>query len=121
LKSVLREAWPALAWAAFILVLTSVRPPAMAWAPDRLPLDKLVHLGVYGVLGWTIAGSVDRLGGSARSWIIAVALGIAFAAADEWHQTWIAGRDPSAGDWLADCIGLAVGMTAHCATHDAAR
>jgi len=113
LRAILREAWPVFAWAAFILLLTSVRLPGSDWAPDQLPLDKVAHFALYGVLGWALAGTVGRLGASIQWWLVIALLGFGFAALDEWHQTWIIGRVPSVGDWLADTAGLVVGMTVH--------
>ncbi|NMG17756.1 VanZ family protein [Aromatoleum bremense] len=31
-----------------------------------------------------------------------------FGVADELHQTTLAGRDPSVGDWVADVVGVAL-------------
>jgi hypothetical protein len=113
LKGVLREAWPVIAWAAFILLLTSVPISGPDWALDRIPLDKLAHFGLYAGLGWVLAGSLERLGMSRGLWVLLAIAGLIFAAADEWHQTWIVGRAPTFGDWLADAFGLIVGMTLH--------
>lgn len=113
MRGVLREAWPVIAWAAFILVLTSAHMPGSDWAPDRFALDKVVHFGLYAGLGWAIAGTLGRLEAGRLAWLLALLGGLVFAAGDEWHQTWITGRVPSFGDWLADAVGLAVGMTVH--------
>ena len=113
MRGVLREAWPVIAWVGFILFLTSVRLPGSDWAPDRLPVDKLAHFGLYAGLGWALAGTLGRLGVSRPLWVLLAIAGLAFAAADEWHQTWIVGRVPSVGDWMADATGLIVGLTVH--------
>jgi VanZ family protein len=38
-------------------------------------------------------------------------IGILFALSDEWHQSFVPGRDPSAGDFLADFLGVLLGYT----------
>lgn len=40
------------------------------------------------------------------SWKILVAIGSLFAASDEWHQSFIPGRDASVLDWISDCVGI---------------
>ncbi len=103
---------PPLLWAAFILVLTSLPGSAV---PDvgNVPsgTDKALHATIYGVFGWLMVRAFDptRLN---RTRYLLLLVGIAiFAAADEWHQSLIPGREPSSWDWVADMTGAAVGMT----------
>lgn len=100
-------------WAIVILVATTV---PIAGLSDRLPLswlDKLVHGGLYLVLGW-LAGLALAAAGrrSAGAWIAGIVGLASFAALDEVHQTWIPGRVTSLGDWSADLIGATLGLTA---------
>ncbi|HUF29871.1 MAG TPA: VanZ family protein [Gemmatimonadaceae bacterium] len=111
-----RRRWgPPALWAAFILVLTSIPGPELApIGAFAFPgADKLVHLGLYAVLGALVARAAHPA--SARtlgSLLIGVA---AFAAADEWHQRFIPGRSADARDFAADCAGAFAGLVA--ATH----
>lgn len=106
------------AWILFILVMTSVPLPGGGvlerpfLLDGLLAPDKLVHLGLYGVLGWLVVRAVDA-GEPAAPMAVAGALAAAvvFAALDEWHQTWIPSRSPQLVDWLADVAGLTVGTT----------
>lgn len=35
-----------------------------------------------------------------------------YAASDEWHQSFIVGRDSSVTDWIADCLGCILSVLA---------
>lgn len=75
------------------------------WLP--IP-DKLAHLGVYAVLGAALAHA-KVFGPSRVPHVAMIALGALFGVTDEWHQSFVPGRDPSVGDWLADVAGVAFG------------
>lgn len=102
---------PPLLWAALILGLTSIPNPNVGGAgfPGT---DKLLHGALYFVLGWLIvhALGIER-SRTASFWVALLVIGV-FAATDEMHQRWIAGRSAEQADWLADLIGAALGMTA---------
>ncbi len=100
-----------MAWAAVILVLTSV--PGADLPRVFLPhADKLVHATIYGVLGWLTARAMvppSRLARTALIVIVSVSL---FGALDEWHQQFIPGRSMELFDWFADTLGAATGFVA---------
>lgn len=79
------------------------------------PLDKVAHASAFGALAFflelALRGTRHDLPMYRRHlWIfLAVAL---FGVSDEWHQSFVPGRDCSAGDWLADVIGAALGLAA---------
>lgn len=74
-------------------------------------LDKLVHLMLYAVLGLLLARALRQRGTVTRSAILSAALGMAlFAAADEWHQSWVPGRSADLADWAADVVGGVAGL-----------
>lgn len=72
--------------------------------------DKVIHFGLYFMLA--------RLGGrhllardhrpSVAAWLGWAVVYAAYAAADEWLQSFF-GRSTSLGDWLADLTGIAAG------------
>ena len=65
-----------------------------------LVLRKLAHMTVFGALLatlWRAAGP---------RW--AVVLTLAYAALDEWHQTWVEGRNGAFHDWAIDAAGAGV-------------
>jgi hypothetical protein len=65
-----------------------------------LVLRKLAHMAVFGalLLGWWRA-----IGPRA-----AVAITLAYAALDEWHQTWVEGRNGAFHDWAIDALGAGI-------------
>jgi VanZ family protein len=48
-----------------------------------------------------------------RLYALAGILGAAYAASDEWHQSFVAGRTASFGDVLLDCLGIAGLLLSH--------
>ena len=88
----------AFAWAALIFAASS-QPGSSVGLPP--PWDKLAHLTAYAVLaGLLRAGGLNP----AAAFLIAALYGVS----DEWHQSFVAGRDANPGDWLADALGAAL-------------
>jgi len=85
------------------LFISAARPEVAGLFPE--PLDKVAHLSYFLVLAvlMTIADAGQR------PLLVAVAL-ITVGVADEWHQAFVPGRDSSAADVVADCIGIAIGV-----------
>ncbi len=97
---------PPLAWAALILAASSI---PQGHLPEVRGVDKLAHLGMYGVLGFLTARAASA---GSRPWrlFMLVLVGISvFGALDEWHQQFIPGRSADAHDWLADTLGAGFG------------
>jgi len=68
-----------------------------------LPNDKVLHLAVYAGFGFVLGGLPYP----------SIALGIAgslLGAADEQVQRLAPGRDVSVADWLADILGISLGL-----------
>ena len=74
------------------------------WVPAA---DKLAHLVVYGILGALLARG-RRLQGHLPHAVL-VLVGALYGASDEWHQSFVPGRQVSALDWVADLCGVAAG------------
>lgn len=95
---------PALAWAATLIWIGS--RSGVPSVPSPLPLDKVAHFGMYGLLGllatagWRRAGQRPRL-------LLVLALAALVGAADELNQRRIADRSPELADWIADTLGIA--------------
>ena len=66
----------------------------------------IAHFTEYAVLAslW-IWALVPRFGRDGL--IAAVVISALYAASDEWHQSFVAGRDSDPVDWLIDCAGIA--------------
>ena len=96
-----------LAWCGIILLGTSIPNPPI---PHSLAhADKVTHFALYGVLGFLLARALRKENQRWRPIFIALAIGIAFGAADEWHQRFVAGRSSDVADWEADSTGVLVG------------
>jgi VanZ family protein len=64
---------------------------------------KAIHMTEYGLL-WFLWHRAFRY----RSPWAAAAIALAYAATDEWHQTFVKGRHGSPVDWAIDAAGVAV-------------
>lgn len=98
------RAWaPALVWAAIIFALSS-----RSTLPTDLGggLDKVAHFGAYAILGALLAHGAIAWG-RGIGWPLL--LGIAYAASDEFHQSFVPGRHSDVADWLADALGVVAG------------
>jgi hypothetical protein len=90
--------------AAAIMVDSSCSHVAM---PPIANFDKVAHFAVFGFLGTL----VYRAGGPKWPAWLAVLIVSAFGVTDEWHQSFVPGRDCDVFDWLADTLGAALAVT----------
>lgn len=98
-----RDWLPAAACFAGILLLSSI-PPSGIPRVGFPGLDKLVHLAIYTALGLCLSRLRWRFH---QAWL----LGAALAATDEAYQHLISNRQAELADWIADGLGLALGLT----------
>lgn len=101
------------AYAGAIFALSSLENPLPALS-SRLS-DKLLHGAEYAGLGLLLALALSRSLPRFGPFPLAVAAALAaaaYGASDEWHQSFVPGRDASALDWLADAAGSALGAGA---------
>lgn len=68
----------------------------------------MAHLGLYGVLGGTLSWARRSSGGRTPHALL-ILLGLLYGVSDEWHQSFVPGRTPSAGDLAADGVGVLAG------------
>jgi VanZ family protein len=66
---------------------------------------KLIHAASYGLLWWLWHRALDR-----RHTLLAAAITLAYAATDEYHQTFVEGRHGSPVDVLIDAAGVAIAV-----------
>lgn len=103
----LRAFGPGLLWAGLLLFLGS--RPNLSGPTVDLPIDKLAHFCLYGILGalagWGWSRHQPPIG---RGWpvLAAVLVGVG----DEWHQRIVPGRSAELGDLIADAAGILVGF-----------
>lgn len=99
---------PPLLWAALILILTSIPGTSLPVLPFQY-FDKVVHLAIYGVLGWLTARAWTSGSRVSAAALVAIVLVSCFGALDEWHQQFIPQRSMELLDWAADTTGAAIG------------
>ena len=68
---------------------------------------KLVHMTEYGLLWWLWSRALGF-----RRPLLAAVITLAYAATDEYHQTFVAGRHGSPLDWGIDAAGVAAAWLA---------
>ena len=100
---------PAIGWATVLFLLSSLSDSDLSSFSFSFPFDdKVMHLALYSVLGGTLQfGRLTSNSGLAH-WTV-IAIGIIYGVSDEWHQSFVPGRNPSAADLLADTIGVLMG------------
>lgn len=85
--------------------------PSLKVIPPLFPhQDKVLHAGMYFLLSISMIVNRDLCRGF-RPVPIMFFLGFIYAVSDEIHQSFIPGRDCSAGDMLADIVGLSIGLS----------
>jgi VanZ family protein len=98
------SAWaPVVLWAALIFTLSSIPDLGTGLGTWDLVLRKLAHVGEFAVLGALLMRAVRREPA-------AIVLGSVYAATDEIHQSFVAGRQGSALDWTIDTVGVVLGV-----------
>jgi len=103
--------FPPLAWMGLIFVLSS--QPTLPSAPGRwdLLLKKGGHALVYGVLAWFYQRALrQHLCSLAALRVVSVGLAVAYALSDEYHQTFVSGRNGNLLDVAVDGVGACGAM-----------
>lgn len=94
--------------------------PSLKVVPPLFPnQDKVLHMAEYFLLYMALFMNRDIFRGSHR-FALMFAVGALYAVSDEIHQSFVPGRDCSAGDLLADVLGLAAGLAvclSYCRKH----
>jgi VanZ family protein len=98
---------PPLALAALIFGLSSI-PGGGSGGPFP-GADKLAHFAVYLVLGLLTARALFGLP-IPHPALWSVGLCLLYGLSDEWHQSFVPGRDASWADVLADLAGAGAGV-----------
>jgi len=82
--------------------------PAPMWFENQ---DKLYHAGAYSIMGLLAWRSFQHL---VSSPIILALLSITFCSlyglSDEWHQSFVVGRESDFADWVADTSGAGLAI-----------
>ena len=87
--------------------------PSLKVIPPLFPhQDKVLHAGIFFLLSISMIVNRDLCRGF-RPVPVMFILGFAYAVSDEIHQSFVPGRDCSAGDLLADIVGLSIGLSVY--------
>ena len=94
---------PVVLWAGLIFALSSVPDLGTGLGTWDLVLRKIAHFCEYAVLGGLLLRAVGRE-------LVAVAAGALYAASDELHQHFVAGRHAAFRDVAIDTAGVLAGV-----------
>ena len=108
----LARALPALAWMVLIFAMSSREqfpaPPGFSIAM----LSIVAHLFLYGVLATLLLVALERDGRATRSARLAAIVGaVLYGVSDEFHQSFVPGRDASLFDVGVNTIGAILAVT----------
>ncbi|MBT9538276.1 VanZ family protein [Thiobacillus sp.] len=79
------------------------QPEAAGLIPP--PWDKLAHMAWYAILASLLSMGLGR-----RAWPWVLVGTLLLGGWDEWHQFALPGRFPGVDDWVADALGVMVGI-----------
>jgi VanZ family protein len=72
-----------------------------------LVLRKIAHMVEYALLAFLLWRALRESMGERRAVTLAFAIGVAYAASDEFHQSFVEGRHGTPVDVLIDSVGMA--------------
>lgn len=103
-KEVVKLWGPVVFWMGLIFIGSSLPSASVSQNPlvDFL-VHKLIHLFEYGFLAVLLYRASHSLK-------VAIVFALAFGASDEWHQTFIPGREGRVRDLLVDTAGVFLGL-----------
>lgn len=105
---------PGILWMAVIFRASSIPGTGMGWLVP--PFDKLVHGTTFAVLAvfFGLWFSNARWNSKPLVWAaVCVLFCVLFGVLDEFHQSFVPGRDASLGDIFADTFGGILGALAY--------
>jgi hypothetical protein len=94
---------PVALWAGLIFALSSIPDLGTGLGGWDLVFRKAAHAAEFAVLGYLVVRALGRE-------LPALAAGIAYAASDELHQTFVPGRQGTVLDVLVDAVGVIAGV-----------
>lgn len=98
-------------WMAFIFLGSSV--PGSYMPPLGSHVDKFMHAVEYFILGYLLVRAFYNSApgqGLKKAMIISIIIASLYAASDEWHQRFVSARTQDAFDFVADLIGINIGI-----------
>ena len=103
---------PAIGWMALIFSLSSRQQFPQPFGFSTFVLSVAAHLAMYGVLALLILLAINRGQRPTQvTQILAIILTCLYGLTDEYHQSFVAGRDASVFDALVDTLGASLAVT----------
>lgn len=113
LRTLLTGWAPVIVWAGLIFNLSA--QPDLRFLPDAgldFVVRKIGHMGVFGILALLTWRALAIATAWTRPWAWAFGLTVVYAASDELHQGFVAGRYLSGVDVGIDAVGALVAIVA---------
>lgn len=105
-------AWlPVVAWAGLIFAFSA--QTNLRFVPDEgldFVIRKLGHMAVFGILALLLWRAFARTTTLRRPWAWALASTVLYAMSDEFHQSFVAGRNASMRDVAIDAAGALIAV-----------
>jgi VanZ like family len=85
-----------------------------SFGPSSFLLTKALHIplfaGVAGCLLLAVTGGQWYRTLSAQAYALVAVLAVGYAAADEWHQSFVADRVAQVSDFVLNCVGVGLAI-----------
>lgn len=102
---------PATAWMALIFAMSSAEQFPQPLGLSTFLLSIAAHLILYGVLALLLlVAFAQSLRPSRSSMLAAVAIASVYGISDEFHQSFVPGRDASVFDLLVNTVGATIAV-----------
>ena len=98
---------PAIGWAAVIFGLSSMQSTGVGG-----DLSSLAHLGAYAILAALVWWALGGRSGGPRAAVLAIVIASIYGISDEYHQSFVPGRNPDVVDWALDTLGAILAVLA---------
>ncbi|MHB1132393.1 MAG: VanZ family protein [Chloroflexota bacterium] len=100
---------PVVVWLGVIFAFSAL--PAGNLPSGVWPVQKLAHVGEYALLALLLQRALSGHGlRTAISSMLAWLFAIVYGASDEFHQSFVSGRNPALADVVIDGFGAALGI-----------
>ncbi|HWA05588.1 MAG TPA: VanZ family protein [Ignavibacteria bacterium] len=111
MKNFFKYHFPFILWALIIFVQSSF-PAVELPKVEIISFDKLVHMGVFGLLAGLCYISLIHLSSDSNftqnAFLWSAIITIIYGASDEFHQYFVPNRSSEVQDWFADIAGIVI-------------
>ncbi|HEX5165125.1 MAG TPA: VanZ family protein [Thermomicrobiales bacterium] len=111
MKQLIVRIIPAVAWMAFIFFMSSQEQFPSTLGVSIMLLTVVGHMVLYGVLGLLLLFAFAGTARPSRTTMAAAVLGAAlYGVTDEFHQSFVPGRDASVFDLFVNTVGATLAV-----------